>query len=107
MGGPLTVEQIREFKDEGVLVLRGLIPKGQVAEWRGKFWDHIRQHYPQVEEADSTTWPDDFVIPGGFSVNVSDLPQMKAVVQQLGGGRLEGGMGGTLSFCAVTYTEES
>ena len=96
MGGPLTSAQIREFKDEGTIVLRGFISKEQVAEWRAKFWAHIQQHYPNCDPADTSTWPADFVIPGGFHVNVSELPQMQAVVTQLGADQLEGGMGGTL-----------
>ena len=92
----LTDGQIEEFKREGVLILRGFIEQARVSEWRRQFWGHIQQHYPDCDPNDTDTWPTDFVIPGGFSVDVSGLPQMQAVVQQLGGGELRGGMGGTL-----------
>ena len=94
--GMLTKAQIEEFKREGVLILRGFIDQAQVSEWRSQFWAHIQRHYPECDPDDTATWPSDFVIPGGFSVDVSGLPQMQAVVEQLGGGELRGGMGGTL-----------
>ena len=44
------------------------------------------QHYPACDPADTATWPDDFVIPGGFAVKVAELPQMQAVVRRARGG---------------------
>lgn len=97
MAGPLIEAQIREFKEEGVIILRGFIAPGQVGEWRARFWEHIQHHYPACDPADTSSWPNDFVIPGGFAVDVSGLPQMQAVVEQLGGvDQLSGNMGGTL-----------
>ena len=43
------------------------------------------QHYPACDPADTATWPDDFVIPGGFAVKVAELPQMQAVVRRARG----------------------
>ena len=81
---------------QGVLVLRQFYDPETVTAWRESFYDHIREHYPDFDQADTSTWPNDFVIPGGFSVPVGDQPQMKAVAEQLGGGVLQGGGGGTL-----------
>ena len=81
---------------QGVLVLRQFYDPVTVTAWRESFYDHIREHYPDFDQADTSTWPNDFVIPGGFSVPVGDQPQMKAVAEQLGGGVLQGGGGGTL-----------
>ena len=77
-------------------MLRQFYDPETVTAWRESFYDHIREHYPDFDQADTSTWPNDFVIPGGFSVPVGDQPQMKAVAEQLGGGGLQGGGGGTL-----------
>jgi hypothetical protein len=88
----LTTDQIQSFKDNAFLVLPGFVDVDQIAAWREQFWSHIG-----AQAEDSSTWPDNYVI-GDFSVNppLGDLPQMRSIVDQLGGGMFAGGGGSML-----------
>ena len=88
----LSKEQVAFFKEEGYLILEGFIAPEQVAAWRGQFWAHVG-----ADPQDSSSWPDSYVI-DGFSIEPTfgQLPQMREVAEQLGGGQLGGGGGSML-----------
>ena len=89
---PLTPDQISSFKEQGYLILRNFIDLSQIESWCEQFWKHI-----DADAGDPSTWPESYVIEG-FSTDppIGRLPQMEAVVEQLGGGKFEGGNGGML-----------
>jgi len=89
---PLTQQQIQFFKDNGFLILRGLIDQAVVAEWQEAIWAHLGS-----DPNDPTTWKRDYVLEGlqlrdGTRLNQQD--GMKQILEQLGAGTFVGG-GGT------------
>ena len=89
---PLKPDQINSFKEQGYLILRNFIDLAQIEIWRHQFWKHL-----DADADDPSTWPDSYVIEG-FSTDppMGQLPQIKAVVEQLGGGKFDGGGGSML-----------
>jgi hypothetical protein len=89
---PLTPDQISYLKENGYLILRNFIDPLQVQTWRHQFWQHL-----DADADDPSTWPDSYVIEG-FSTDpiMGHLPQISAVVEQLGGGQFNGGGGSML-----------
>lgn len=85
----LTAEQIAEFKAEGALLLRGLIPRAVRSRWRTQLWgacaedgvylDGDPKSWPVGRYAPASGWPE--LVP-----NVYDLPEIQSIVAQLGGG---------------------
>ena len=90
--GDLTQDQITYFKEQGYLILRNFIDPAQIESWRDQFWKHL-----DVDADDPSTWPDSYVIEG-FTTEplMGHLPQVAAVVDQLGGGKFNGGGGSML-----------
>ena len=88
----LREQQIAFFKQQGYLILESFIAPEQMAAWRGQFWNHVG-----ADPADPASWPDSYVI-DGFAVEPTfgQLPQMKEVVEVLGGGQFSGGGGSML-----------
>ena len=88
----LSAEDISFFKREGYLIRRGFIDGGQIDSWKEQFWAHLG-----VDEEDVASWPDSYVVEG-FATDplLGQLPQVQAVVGQLGGGRFNGGGGSML-----------
>lgn len=92
MASPLTSAQIEHFKTAGFVVLEGFIAPEQIATWHGQFWKHI-----DADPDDASTWPDSYVIDGfGTEPPLGQLPQVQAVIEQLGGGHFAGGGGSML-----------
>ncbi len=89
---PLSPDQVNSFKEQGYLILRNFIDLAQIEIWRHQFWKHL-----DADADDPSTWPDSYVIEG-FSTDppMGHLPQIKAVVEQLGGGKFDGGGGSML-----------
>ena len=89
----LTPEQIESFKDNGYLILRSFIDQTHVEGWREQFWRHI-----DADANAPSTWPNDYVIEG-YTPNpqFGDAPQMSAAIEQLGGGKFDGGGGAILA----------
>ncbi len=92
MGGPLSAAQIAAFKADGVLILPDFIEEAQLASWRRQVWDGL----PSCDPADPSTWPKegghaalDMKVP--LTPLPGDLPQFKALIEQLGGGHFTGG----------------
>ena len=89
---PLTADQITFFKEQGYLIQRKLIDPAQIASWQDQFWTHLG-----ADADDPATWPEGHVIEG-FTTDppLSEVPQVKAIVEQLGGGKFAGGDGSML-----------
>ena len=89
---PLCREQIATFITNGYVVLPSFIGQEQLASWRAQYWEHIG-----ADPTDRSTWPT--TPPGGgrfpnvmmLRPQLGELPQIKAVVDQLGGGKFKGG----------------
>eukprot|EP01051_Picozoa_sp_SAG22_P002000 SAG22_NODE_85_length_21510_cov_6.472187_6_plen_204_part_00 len=100
----LNAAQVETFRRDGVLILRGLIRPAQIAEWRDEFF-----HFQQADPDDPTSWPGTprfdpaaargskhFSSGGGTfrpgccrpTISLVELPEVKAVAEQLGGGSL-------------------
>ena len=84
----LTADQLAEFKAEGSLLIRSLIPDAVLAGWRKQFAAAAAAHEPPVDLAEPSTWP-----PGRLEAawpeldpGLYDLPELQELVQQLGGG---------------------
>ena len=89
---PLDAGQIERFKRQGFLVLEGLIDPGTLSAWRDQFWSHVG-----ADRTDPATWPEDYVI-RDFAVDppFGQLPGMRSIIEQLGGGMFGGGGGSML-----------
>eukprot|EP01052_Picozoa_sp_SAG31_P000185 SAG31_NODE_5_length_43735_cov_42.922266_41_plen_160_part_00 len=96
---PLSRAQIETFKRDGALVLRGFISREQINEWTSEWWHYIQASpaHPWGNDAlDALPWPGEPRVRKGYvgdqgagfrPVNkLVDLPQVKAVAVQLGGG---------------------
>jgi len=84
----LTADQLAEFKAEGSLLIRSLVPDAVLAGWRKQFAAAAAAHEPPVDLAEPSTWP-----PGRLEAawpelepGLYDLPELQELVQQLGGG---------------------
>ena len=87
---PLNEVQITFFKEQGYLILKDFIEPEIVASWRQQLWDHLG-----ASADDPDNWPDQYVV-DGYTIEPPEqalgrLPQMQAVVEQLGGGKFTGG----------------
>ena len=89
---PLDPAQIERFKRQGCLLLEGLIDPGTLSAWRDQFWSHVG-----ADHNDPATWPEDYVI-RDFAVDppFGQLPGMRSIIEQLGGGMFGGGGGSML-----------
>ena len=89
---PLDPGQIDLFKRQGFLLLEGLVDPETLSAWRDQFWSHVG-----ADRGDPATWPEDYVIQG-FSVDppLGQLPRMRTIIEQLGGGMFGGGGGSML-----------
>ena len=92
MPGPLSRAQIEAFKTHGVVILPDFIDEEQLQSWREQVWAGLAP----VDPGDRSTWP----VEGGhaavdmkapLSPLPGDLPQFKALIEQLGGGHFTGG----------------
>ena len=89
---PLNSGQIDLFKRQGFLLLEGLIDPETLSAWRDQFWSHVG-----ADRDDPATWPEDYVIQGfGVDPPLGQLPGMRAIIEQLGGGMFGGGGGSML-----------
>ena len=89
---PLDPGQIDLFKRQGYVVLEGLVEPGTLSAWRDQFWSHVG-----ADRHDPATWPEDYVIEGfGVDPPLGQLPRMRAIIEQLGGGMFGGGGGSML-----------
>ena len=81
----LTDRDIAHFKEQGFVVLPDFIDTEHIDAWNEQFWNHVA-----ANPNNAAGWPDNYVI-DGFSTDplFGHLPQMKHVVEQLGGGRGE------------------
>ena len=101
----MNAEELAIFKQQGFVVLKGLIPPEQVDAWRAEAWDTLT-----IDEADvAQTWPagagtrnanlfkpehlsrlvypyndkNQVTDPRPFALPVGEQPQVKAVLDQL------------------------
>ena len=88
----LSREQIDQFKTHGFVLLRNFVDESTINIWQDQFWHHLGA------DADNPgTWPDDYVIQDlAMDPLFGQLPQMTAIVEQLGGGMFDGGGGSML-----------
>lgn len=89
----LTTEQIASFKENGFLILPGLIEPVVIDAWRRSFWGQVGAD-PQVP----ATWRARAYTLEGFRVEPEEATmnrhrKVAAVVEQLGGGRFEADSG--------------
>ena len=84
-GGPCTRQQLRFFKEQGYIILESLIPCRALDAWRSQIWKHFGSSLETP-----ATWPDNRVIEDFTfddpSLAFGRLPEVTAVVEQLGGG---------------------
>ena len=89
---PLDADQISSFKQHGYLILPGLVGEDVVQAWRDQFWGHVG-----AAADDASSWPEDYVVESfGVDPPFGQLPQMRAIVSQLGGQQFAGGGGSML-----------
>ena len=92
----LTPEQVDFFKLNGYVILKNFIEVETIENWRDQIWQHLK-----ADLSDPNGWPNSYVI-DGFKVEPENqifgqLPQVRQVVDQLGGGLFNGGGGGVLA----------
>ena len=86
----LTDKQISDFKQNGYLIIEKFVEEEILQSWRDQLWNHLGSNLE-----DRQSWPNDYVIEG-FSIlppehTFGRLPQVNAVIEQLGGGMFTGG----------------
>ena len=88
----LTEKDVTHFKEQGFDVLPDLIDPEHIETWNEQFWNHVA-----ATPDNPASWPDSYVIEG-FSTDplFGHLPQMKQLVDQLGGILFAGGGGSML-----------
>jgi hypothetical protein len=57
-GIELTPEEIAQFKEQGWIVKRSLIPKGTLRPWADAAWDKVEGVVPFLDRRDPRTWLD-------------------------------------------------
>eukprot|EP01046_Picozoa_sp_COSAG06_P027936 COSAG06_NODE_2492_length_6769_cov_2.361619_5_plen_235_part_00 len=84
----LTPAQLRSFKEEGIVICKGLVPRGITAHWREQIWTTLEaspdspstfaqaREHPRLAGAGSEAAPI-------ASPALHELPQIQAIVQQL------------------------
>ena len=92
----LTSEQVDFFKTNGYLILESFIETETIDSWRQQIWQHL-----QVDLSDPSGWPNPYVV-DGLKIEpekkiLGQLPQVRQVVDQLGGGLFNGGGGQILA----------
>ena len=87
MGGPLSAAQLRSFAAEGVLILRSFVDEETLQLWDAQMAEQL-----EGDPADSATWAGGPANPR-LTPALKDLPQMQAVLRQLGAGGWGGGSG--------------
>ena len=80
MGGPLSAAQLRSFAEEGVLVLTSFVDEATLQLWDAQMAEQL-----EGDPADSATWAGGPANPQ-LTPALKDLPQMQAVLRQLGAG---------------------
>jgi hypothetical protein len=102
----LTAEQVAQFRADGTLVVKGLVPQAVIGGWRSQFWAAC-----ECDPDDSTTWPGKFeetilTIQAQASTNqpcnpldpaLGHVPEVRSIVDQLGGADFEEGQRPQLS----------
>ena len=92
-GGPLTAAQIAEFKNEGVLILPGFVDEHQLRSWADQVWAGLAAG-SGAEPDDPSSWRGKAMavdMPAPLTPTPGELPQFRALMQQLGGGHFSGG----------------
>jgi len=87
MGGPLSAAQLRSFAEEGVLILESFVDEATLQLWDAQMAEQL-----EGDPADSATWAGGPANPQ-LTPALKDLPQMQAVLRQLGAGGWGGGSG--------------
>ena len=87
MGGPLSAAQLRSFAEEGVLILKSFVDEETLQLWDAQMAEQL-----EGDPADSATWAGGPANPR-LTPALKDLPQMQAVLRQLGAGGWGGGSG--------------
>ena len=87
MPGVLSKTQIDSFKEDGVLILPGFVDEAQLQRWREQVWAGL-----DASPDDPSTWPKkgghaNVKPPVPFTPTPNELPQFKALIDQLGGGQ--------------------
>ena len=90
---PLSDRQVEFFKENGFLVLESFIEESTIEIWRKRMWDFLEARPDRPE-----TWDSEKYAISGFEFDPPDsafghLPQMRAVLEQLGEGEFQGGGG--------------
>ena len=86
----LSQDQINSFKTDGHLILPGFVATETIEQWQDQFWGHLGC---TIDEPDK--WPERVE---GFQPNpvFGELPDLQAIVTQVGGGHFSGGGCGVL-----------
>jgi hypothetical protein len=94
---PLDAAQLDAFKQDGCLIVEGVVGESQLVDYRRQFWQELST--PELDDAvegDPSTWPANQS--GGQLPNImaltpslGELPAIAAIIEQLGGGRFTGG----------------
>ena len=92
----LTSEQIDFFKTNGYLILESFIETETIDSWQQQIWQHL-----QADLSDPSGWPNPYVV-DGLKIEpekqiLGQLPQVRQVADQLGGGLFNGGGGQVLA----------
>ena len=106
--GPLSSEQILRFKEEGFIVIRGLIEPDTVATWRQSLMElgHASADPPEAFDPDvEATWPRPWRPVPDFRVPVHQHPKLAAIAEQLGGAAFEPNSHAGASVL-MTFSEE-
>lgn len=89
---PLSAEQIASFKENGYLILEGLIEPAYIDAWRRRFWDVVGG-----DEHDPATWKSKDYVTKDLNIPLDQRldahPRLRAIVNQLGGGNFDGSGG--------------
>ena len=83
----LSAEQIRQFKNEGYVVIRGLIDASTVQAWRGRLIELGHKTKPgEFQPEAEATWPRPWRSVPDFMLPLHEQPRVATIVDQLGDG---------------------
>ena len=81
--GPLSRAQIEQFKADGVLLLPGFVDAAQLESYRAQAWEALG-----CDRNDRSQWPKFHGnLPRELQPPPNELPQFRALIEQLGGGK--------------------
>jgi hypothetical protein len=88
MPGPLSPAQLRSFAEHGVLALAQFVDEATLHAWDAQMAQHLEN-----DPTDATAWAAPSPTTPKLAPALNDLPQMRAVLSQLGADGWNGGSG--------------